>query len=228
MVVDEAQDLAPVELMILGQALRKSSSVTIAGDAAQQVDPALSFKNWERVLDQLGVRRATSAQLRTTYRSPRPIAEYAHKILGPIAPGEMPRVIREGAPVEASLIPNEGHAILFLTEALAGLFEREPRASVAVIARTASAARRFYASMSHLPRCRLVLDGEFEFKPGIDVTFVQQVKGLEFDYVVIPDADAWTYRDNPESRRLLHVAATRAIHQLWVISVMKPSPILPT
>ena len=56
---------------------------------------------------------------------------------------------------------------------------------------------------------------------------VSQVKGLEFDYVIVPDADAANYPLTPESRRLLHVAATRAIHQLWVISVGHPSPVLP-
>ena len=35
------------------------------------------------------------------------------------------------------------------------------------------------------------------------MTFVQQVKGLEFDYAVIPDADASAYLDTPENRRLI-------------------------
>ncbi|MCZ7583604.1 MAG: ATP-binding domain-containing protein [Deltaproteobacteria bacterium] len=227
MVVDEAQDLAPVELRVLGESLRSTASVTIAGDAAQQIDPSASFKSWEDALDLLGVKRVSSAHLKTTYRSPRPIAEYAHRVLGPIAPAEAPVAVRDGVPVAQSLFPNEGHAAVFLTEALAALFRREPRASVAVIARRPRVARRVFASLSRLPNTRLVLDGEFSFQPGVDVTCVAQVKGLEFDYVVLPDAEPGSYPDTPESRRMLHVAATRAIHQLWVISLGKPSPILP-
>jgi DNA helicase IV len=58
------------------------------------------------------------------------------------------------------------------------------------------------------------------------VTEVAHVKGLEFDYVIVPDADAKSYPDTPESRRLLHVAATRASRRLWMISPAGPSPIL--
>jgi DNA helicase IV len=50
----------------------------------------------------------------------------------------------------------------------------------------------------------------------VRVTTVAQVKGLEFDVVVIPDAH--DYRDDATSRRTLYVACTRALEQLWVIT----------
>jgi len=56
---------------------------------------------------------------------------------------------------------------------------------------------------------------------------VSQVKGLEFDVVVIPDATPRRYPDQPDARRKLHVACTRAIHQLWVMAVGRFSPIVP-
>ena len=43
---------------------------------------------------------------------------------------------------------------------------------------------------------------------------------------ILVDADARWYPDTPASRRLLHVAATRAIHQLWVACAATPSPVL--
>jgi len=80
--------------------------------------------------------------------------------------------------------------------------------------------------MSDLPQARLVLEGDFGFQPGIDVTHVASVKGLEFDYVIVPDASASTYPADDDARRALHVAVTRAAHQLWVASVGAPSPLL--
>ena len=74
---------------------------------------------------------------------------------------------------------------------------------------------------------RRVEQQRFAFAPGIDVVEVDQVKGLEFDYVVIIEASARYWPDTPHHRRLLHVAATRAVHQLWVTSVATPSSILP-
>ena len=116
---------------------------------------------------------------------------------------------------------------LFVSETLTDLITNEPGCSVAIIAKTQESAERIYQALEHLPKIRLITDGDFEFKPGIDVVEATQVKGLEFDYVIVPDASAGVYRDLPEHRRLLHVALTRAIHQLWVISISKASPILP-
>ena len=80
--------------------------------------------------------------------------------------------------------------------------------------------------LADLPEARLVLHGEFTFEPGIDVTDVDSVKGLEFDYVVVPDATAAAYPLADEARRRLHVAVTRASHQLWIVAGGAPSPLL--
>jgi DNA helicase IV len=80
--------------------------------------------------------------------------------------------------------------------------------------------------VADLPEARLVLDGDFSFRPGVDVTDVESVKGLEFDYVIVPDASADTYPATDEARRRLHVAVTRASHQLWIATVGRPSPLV--
>jgi DNA helicase-2/ATP-dependent DNA helicase PcrA len=59
------------------------------------------------------------------------------------------------------------------------------------------------------------------------VTDVRQVKGLEFDYVVVVECNRSTFPVDNETRHLLHIAATRAAHQLWVFSTGKPSLLLP-
>jgi DNA helicase IV len=84
-----------------------------------------------------------------------------------------------------------------------------------------------HESISRGLPARLVRGGDFSFGPGVEVTEVAEVKGLEFDTVVVPDACAAAYPDTPESRRALHVAATRARRRLWVVSPGAPSPILP-
>jgi DNA helicase-2/ATP-dependent DNA helicase PcrA len=61
----------------------------------------------------------------------------------------------------------------------------------------------------------------------LDVCEVVEAKGLEFDYVAVPDADAASYPAEDDSRRALHVAATRAMHQLWFCTAGTPSPVLP-
>ena len=74
---------------------------------------------------------------------------------------------------------------------------------------------------------RLVLDGDFRFAPGVEVTCVREVKGLEFDLVVVPDLDAANYPDTPAARRALYVALTRPLHQLWLATAGSWSALLP-
>ena len=91
---------------------------------------------------------------------------------------------------------------------------------------TPDVARAFHRLVADLPEARLSLDGRFTFRPGVDVTDVDAVKGLEFDYVVVPDASLRAYPETDEARRRLHVAITRAAHQLWIASPGTPSPLV--
>jgi len=105
----------------------------------------------------------------------------------------------------------------------------EPRASVAVIARFPEQADLFYQGLrtGEVPYLRRVADQDFVFKPGVDVTDVRQVKGLEFDYVILVEVSEAAYPVDDEARHLLHIAATRAAHQLWVLCSGRPSQLLP-
>ncbi|MGH7898440.1 MAG: ATP-binding domain-containing protein, partial [Candidatus Binatia bacterium] len=209
------------ELSVLGTLLHDTSSITLAGDEAQQTTS--SFDGWSTSLATLGVAGAATCRLHTSYRCPRSVADLAQRLLGPLAPEEPVRAAREGAPIGFFRLPTASQAHLFLAGALRDLLDREPRASAAVIAADAEAARRFHALIAELHEARLVLNGEFSFDPGIDVTDVDNVKGLEFDYVIVPDATAAAYPVTNEARRRLHVAVTRASHQLWIVAGGPPT-----
>ena len=102
----------------------------------------------------------------------------------------------------------------------------DPRASVAVVARRAESARRLASLVAKGVDVRLALDGDFRFGPGVNVTAVQEVKGLEFDHVVVADASESVYADDPAARRALYVAVTRAIHQVVLATVGPWSPLV--
>ena len=224
LVLDEAEDFSLFELSVLGSLLRDEGSVTLAGDEAQQT--ATSFAGWPGSLATLGASGAETIRLPTSYRCPRPVAELARRLLGELAPERAVVPAREGAPVGIFRMPGESQAHLFLAGAVRDLVERERGASVGVIAATPESARRFFALVAELREARLVVDGEFSFEPGIDVADVDEVKGLEFDYVVVPDATAAFYPATSDARRRLHVAVTRASHQLWIVAGGVPSPLL--
>jgi DNA helicase-2/ATP-dependent DNA helicase PcrA len=117
-----------------------------------------------------------------------------------------------------------------LAESLRALVTSEPMASVAVITRSPEQVRDYAEGLTQaeVPNVRLIAEQDFPFKAGVDVTDVRQVKGLEFDYVVLVEVTAQSYPVDDESRHLLHIAASRAAHQLWVVTSDSPSPLLPS
>lgn len=224
LLLDEAEDFSVFDLGVLGQQLEDEGACTLAGDEMQQTTS--SFPGWPALLEIVGAQNAVTCRLQVSYRCPKPITELAQQILGTQAPVDAAKSGREGAPVGMHVFPDEAQGQLFLADALRHLLDRERDASVGIIASTPEAARRIYQVLEEVPEARLVLDGEFSFAPGIDVTDVDNVKGLEFDYVILPDVTPGAYPDTPESRRRLHVAVTRASHQLWVMAAGRLSSIV--
>ena len=227
LVIDETQDFAPIELSLLKGSTTDKTTLTVSGDDMQQIDPTAHFQGWQSVLERLGIADTEPVQLKTIYRSPKPIAQFAHDILGPIAPRERPRTVKDGAPVTLSHYYNDGLAVSALVTALENLSRKEPVATTLIITRHVKQAQIMFENLKNFLRVKLVLDGEFDFTPGIEITEISQVKGLEFDYVIVSDVDEINYPNTVESRRLLHVAATRAIHQLWMFWIGDKSPVIP-
>jgi len=225
LVLDEAEDFSLFELFVLGRQLTTPPSVTLAGDEAQQTSSC--FAGWTRAASALGTTEPVTCRLEVSYRCPRPVVEVARHILGPLAPEGAMKTARDGAPVGLHPFPEEGHAHLFLATALRDLVDREPRASIAVLAHSTESARALFELLADVPDTRLVCDGAFSFEPGVDVTDVDSAKGLEFDYVVVPDATADVYPVTDDARRRLHVAATRTSHQLWIVAGGRPSSLVP-
>jgi DNA helicase-2/ATP-dependent DNA helicase PcrA len=226
--IDEAQDLSPLELaVVLGTA--RGDSVTMAGDTAQRVMLDNGFSNWKQVLDILGFAHVAIEPLHVSYRSTYEIMELANHVLGPLRPAQVGQSTRHGIPVELFRFAHTGEAVGFLAESLRALTGNEPMASVAVITRTPEQARIYAEGLrqAEVPNTRLVADQDFAFRPGIDVTDVRQVKGLEFDYVVLVEVTAASYPEDDEARHLLHIGISRAAHQLWLLSSDPPSPLLP-
>ncbi|MCE7890150.1 MAG: DNA helicase UvrD [Sorangiineae bacterium PRO1] len=227
--VDEAQDLSPVELAVVLDTVSSARSVTLAGDVAQRLLMDNGFSDWKTVLGELGLSHVAVEPLKLAYRSTQEIIDFAREALGPLAPEDAPRATRSGAPVDLFVFAHAGDAVGFLGEALRELMRLEPRASVAVVARYPEQADLYYDGLrkAEVPYLRRIADQDFPFRAGIDVTDVRQVKGLEFDYVILVEVSDAAYPKEEEARHLLHIGATRAAHQLWVVASGKPSSHLP-
>jgi DNA helicase-2/ATP-dependent DNA helicase PcrA len=228
-VIDEAQDLAPIEVRVLLDCATEGQSVTIAGDRAQKMIFDNGFVDWPQLLGDAGLPHVEIQPLKITYRSTRQVMELSRHVLGPLHSPEEALIAREGAPVGFYQFGDTGEAVAFLAEALRALMQREPTASCALVTRYPQQADVYYDALriAEVPKLRRVGRQDFSFTPGIDVTDVRQVKGLEFDYVVILDPTVQNYPEVVESRHLMHIAATRAAHQLWLVCSGPPSKLIP-
>lgn len=227
--IDEVQDFSPLEVRVLIDCLEESRSLTLAGDTQQHLAEQTGFTSWNHFLEKLGVSGDAIETLRVSYRSSRQIVSFARAVLGSLAEDdEAPAATRSGPPVELFRFTDRGAGVVFLSDALRHLADAEPLASVAVLTPSRDASELYARGLaaSDVPRLRRVERHDFTFAPGVEVTEVDQAKGLEFDYVVVVDVGHDHYPDRPEARRRLHVAATRAVHQLWLTCVGTPSPLL--
>jgi ATP-dependent DNA helicase UvrD/PcrA len=167
--------------------------------------------------------------LRVSYRSTRQILDFALTLLGDLLEDDEPPVAtRSGPPIELFRFTDRGACVAFLADALQKLSNREPLASVAILTPSPEASALYFAGLSKndLLRIHRVENQDFSFSPGIEITEIEQVKGLEFDYVILVDVNDVNYPDAAISRRRLHVGATRAVHQLWLTTVGTPSSLL--
>ena len=224
--VDEVQDFSPVEVQVLLDCLDDRRSITLAGDTQQHLVAEGGFTSWGEFLAQLGLEGTEMNTLRVSYRCSSEIAEFARGLLGDAVEEPAPPVtVRSGPPVELFRFTDHGACVAFLADALGELVVHEPLASVAVLTPSAELSALYHRGLvaGEVPRLRRVEQQTFTFAPGVEVTEIEQTKGLEFDYVVLVETSTTQFPDTPAARRRLHVGATRAVHQLWLTSVGTPA-----
>jgi len=225
--IDEVQDFSPIEILVLMDICDRNRSLTLAGDTRQHISKDAGFHSWSSFLDEIGLQSSALHTLDVSYRSTHPITRFAVAILHD-NDEPLPTTLRDGPSVELFQFSDHGACALFLAEDLQKLISNEPLANIALLTPNEDISTMYAQGLqdADVPRVRQIFDQSFSFSPGVDVVEADQVKGLEFDYVIIIESSAQFYPDTEHHRRLLHVAATRAVHQLWLTCVGTTSPII--
>jgi DNA helicase-2/ATP-dependent DNA helicase PcrA len=212
LMLDEAQELAPLELALLGRSLAPGGMLIVAGDADQQTDATTTFQGWPDTMRELGCSEYDAVTLEVGYRCAPDVVALARVIRGPGSAGPA------HAGGATRTFAHEAELDAWLADGLRALQRRDPRASVAAVCRSPLTARRLVDALhaAEVP-ARVVFDGRFLPRGPVQVSTVDEVKGLEFDFVVVPDASARQYPD---------VAVTRARHQVALACVGEPSAVV--
>jgi DNA helicase IV len=208
-VVDEAQDLSPMEVRALGRRCT-TGAATVLGDLAQGTT-AWAATTWGALLDNLGKPGVPVRELSVGYRVPRQILDYASGLLRFIAPELSPASSLRTDPGSLEVGPASSPGELLELVQLACQEALIGEGSVAVIAAD-SAVGEVAAALT---------SGEVEFgEPGSDSRLslvpVTLVKGLEFDHVIVVEPAGIVAAESRGLQRL-YVALTRAVSRLTVL-----------
>ncbi len=214
-IVDEAQELSPMEWRMLMRRGRRRS-MTLVGDLAQ-AGTDTGVRSWAELLDQYAPSRWRSEELTVNYRTPAEIMAVAADVLTAIDPAAAPPVSARSTGVIpwSRCVPADQFGWT-LVDAVAVEQAQIGDGRLAVIV-----PRSRYAELAALLSAALpgVAHGS---DPGLlDATVaildVDQAKGLEFDSVLIADPGA-ILRRSPRGGSDLYVAVTRATRRLGVIA----------
>jgi len=103
----------------------------------------------------------------------------------------------------AHAFPDETALIHWLCAEVQAIADSDPSASFCILVRKPVAARRLAERLRGTIVCKLVLDDQLTRHRGVDITTIEHVKGLEFDFVVVAGVNAANYPASPEARRAL-------------------------
>jgi DNA helicase IV len=197
-IVDEAQDLSPMQLLAVSRRA-VDGSLTILGDVAQATGPVV-YRRWQELQPYLPEDiEVTIEELRHAYRVPGEIMDFALPLLDEIAPDvERPLAYRQGGE-PPKLVPVEESELL--PAALLEAAERD--GLLAVIAPRSLATEDFHV--------------ETFDETAIPVLTPREAKGLEFDHVVVVEPAAIVEEGGDAGLRELYVALTRPTKTLTVV-----------
>lgn len=213
-VVDEAQDLSPMQLRMLDRR-SLNGSMTIVGDIAQATG-AWAHDDWASVLDHLPDRRPPRhTELRVGYRVPGPIMDLAAKVLRVAAPQlDPPRSIRHTGDEPVVTATTDGALDLELVDAVRRELKAVGAGNVAVVV-PGSMAERVDGALAEAG-----IDHGRALRQGLDrqVTVVPTslVKGLELDSVIVVEPER-ILREEARGPQALYVAVTRSTKRLSIL-----------
>ncbi|MGH9114451.1 MAG: HelD family protein [Acidimicrobiales bacterium] len=236
-VVDEAQDLSPMQLrMVARRSL--SGSMTVVGDIAQATGSWIPA-SWARVVEHLPARRGwRSAELTVNYRTPSEIMGVAGRVLAQVAPSmRPPQSVRSTGSalrvLEASLEdgPFPDGALGTLA---ARAVQEDVRAASSGSGRDGTVGVIVAPSLLEPVAAAIAATGVPVGRAGSDaldeqVTLltIDDAKGLEFDSVVVVEPERLA-QETPQGLRALYVAFTRATRRLAIVHTgAMPSHVAP-
>ena len=220
-VIDEAQDYYPLQYEIFNL-LFSNAKFTILGDMKQTLAKKEDISFYEQIQKILNKKKSSLIMLDKSFRCTNEILNFSLKFIEQSS--QIKSFNRNGDSPKVYIADNSE---IFIDEIVKEikLCQEKGFQSICLICKTEKNSIYLFNKIKHKLDIQLIKNGSVSDLQGVFILPVYMSKGLEFDAVLICDADSQNYHDE-DDKNLLYVACTRALHKLSLFCENEVSPLI--
>ena len=220
-VIDEAQDYYPLQYEIFNF-LFSNAKFTILGDMKQTLAKKEDISFYEQIQKILNKKKSSLIMLDKSFRCTNEILNFSLKFIEQSS--QIKSFNRNGDSPKVYIADNSE---IFIDEIVKEikLCQEKGFQSICLICKTEKNSIYLFNKIKHKLDIQLIKNGSVSDLQGVFILPVYMSKGLEFDAVLICDADSQNYHDE-DDKNLLYVACTRALHKLSLFCENEVSPLI--
>ena len=220
-VIDEAQDYYPLQYEIFNF-LFSNAKFTILGDMKQTLAKKEDISFYEQIQKILNKKKSSLIMLDKSFRCTNEILNFSLKFIEQSS--QIKSFNRKGYSPEVFIADTSEVFIYKIVEEVKSCQEKGLQ-SIGLICKTENNSICLYNKIKHKLDIQIIRNGSAAELQGVFIIPVYMSKGLEFDTVLICDADSQNYYDE-DDKNLLYVACTRALHKLSLFCENEVSPLI--
>ena len=220
-VIDEAQDYYPLQYEIFNLVF-SNAKFTILGDMKQTLAKKEDISFYEQIQKILNKKKSSLIMLDKSFRCTNEILNFSLKFIEQSS--QIKSFNRNGDSPKVYIADNSE---IFIDEIVKEikLCQEKGFQSICLICKTEKNSTYLFNKIKHKLDIQLIKNGSVSDLQGVFILPVYMSKGLEFDAVLICDADSQNYHDE-DDKNLLYVACTRALHKLSLFCENEVSPLI--
>lgn len=220
-VIDEAQDYYPLQYEIFNLVF-SNVKFTILGDMKQTLAKKEDISFYEQIQKILNKKKSSLIMLDKSFRCTNEILNFSLKFIEQSS--QIKSFNRNGDSPKVYIADNSE---IFIDEIVKEikLCQEKGFQSICLICKTEKNSTYLFNKIKHKLDIQLIKNGSVSDLQGVFILPVYMSKGLEFDTVLICDADSQNYHDE-DDKNLLYVACTRALHKLSLFCENEVSPLI--
>ena len=220
-VIDEAQDYYPLQYEIFNF-LFSNAKFTILGDMKQTLAKKEDISFYEQIQKILNKKKSSLIMLDKSFRCTNEILNFSLKFIEQSS--QIKSFNRNGDRPKVYIADNSELFIDEIVKAIQ-LCQEKGFQSICLVCKTEKNSTYLFNKIKHKLDIQLIKNGSVSDLQGVFILPVYMSKGLEFDTVLICDADSQNYHDE-DDKNLLYVACTRALHKLSLFCENEVSPLI--